>query len=132
MASRQSPRGLTFTARGRQIFKGFKISAGPQHFVYNFLSVWTIGGREDVGLYRKPFSLGRKSSARGRSIARSQKFFKKFFSCEPLKPEVFGGGEFIEGINLYAMALRDSPRLLTLPARGRQIFKSFKFRQGPQ
>jgi hypothetical protein len=45
MASRQRPRVLTFTARGRQIFKEFETSAGPQHFVYDFLSVWTIGGR---------------------------------------------------------------------------------------
>jgi hypothetical protein len=46
MASRQSPRLLTFSARGRQIFKEFEISAGPQHFLYNLRSVWTIGGRE--------------------------------------------------------------------------------------
>jgi hypothetical protein len=42
MASRQIPRVLTFTARGRQIFEELEISAGPQHFVYNLLSVWTI------------------------------------------------------------------------------------------
>jgi hypothetical protein len=46
MASRESPRVLTFTARGRQIFEKFEISAGPQCRIYNFLSVWTIGGRE--------------------------------------------------------------------------------------
>jgi hypothetical protein len=52
MASRQSPRVLTFTARGRQIFEEFEISAGPQYFVYDFLSVWTIGGRAG----RRPLS----------------------------------------------------------------------------
>jgi hypothetical protein len=46
MASRESPRLLTFSARGRQIFEEFEISAGPQHFLYNLRSVWTIGGRE--------------------------------------------------------------------------------------
>jgi hypothetical protein len=84
-----------------------------------------------VGLYRKPFSLGRKSSARGRSIARSKKI-QKFFSRKPLKPGSLRSGEFIEGMDLYKMASRQSPRVLTFTARGRQIFKEFEISAGPQ
>jgi hypothetical protein len=87
---------------------------------------------QDVGLYRKPFSLGRKSSARGRSIARSKKNFQKFFSRQPLKPGSLRSGEFIEGMDLYKMASRQSPRVLTFTARGRQIFKEFEISAGPQ
>jgi hypothetical protein len=41
-------------------------------------------------------------------------------------------GEFIEGMDLYAMALRESPRLLKFPARGRQIFEKFENSADPQ
>jgi hypothetical protein len=85
----------------------------------------------DVDLYRKPFQLGRKSSARGRSIARSEKNSTYFLSqtAEAGKSSV---REFIEGIDQYALAPRDSPGLFTVPARGRQIFEKFENSAGPQ
>jgi hypothetical protein len=86
---------------------------------------------QDVDLYRKPFLLSLKSAARGRSIARSEKNSKNFFSstAEVGKSSV---GEFIEGIELYKMASRQSPRGLTFNARGRQIFEEVKISAGPQ
>jgi hypothetical protein len=62
MVSRQSPRGLTFPPRGRQIFEEVEISAGPQHFVYNLRSVWTIGD----GAGRRP--LPESASARSKIV----------------------------------------------------------------
>jgi hypothetical protein len=49
---------------------------------------------QGVGLYRKPSSLGRKSSARGRSIARSEKFSKIFFSSTAEAGKSLVGGTY--------------------------------------
>jgi hypothetical protein len=103
-----------------------KFSNARQHFVYNFLSVWTLGGRE--GRRPLPETVFVRSRRRplGGAASLVLKKIQKFFSRQPLKPGSLRSGEFIEGMDLYKMASRQSPRVLTFTARGRQIFEEVR------
>jgi hypothetical protein len=73
MASRQSPGLLTFPLGGAKFSKGSKLRRALNVVFLTYSRYGQMEVAQDVGLYRKPFSLGPKSSARGRSIARSEK-----------------------------------------------------------
>jgi hypothetical protein len=77
MASCESPR---LAVGGAKFSDSFKLRQTLNLGVITSSRYGELEVARDVGLYRKRFSLGRKTSARGRSIARSKKISKIFFS----------------------------------------------------